>query len=145
LPPSAEHAVFRDIRSDASLPTSQVVGPRFDELGTDVRSAFTDEFAMLAVQHNPIVHRVVRRTRTMLEERGLLKPIAVLPHPKASDGLPSRFKEAYAAAEAFSSTIDYYLSRGWNSRRCRMDLQCHPSSVAKAGGKQELDPIGLRQ
>jgi hypothetical protein len=28
LPPSAEHAVFRDIRNDAELPPRQVVGPR---------------------------------------------------------------------------------------------------------------------
>ena len=44
MPPAAEHAVFRDIRDDAALPTRQVVGPRFDELLPDMRSAFVDEF-----------------------------------------------------------------------------------------------------
>lgn len=50
----------------------------------------------------------------MLEERGLLKPITVLAHPKPADGLPSNlfdgeglvpnfaFSEAYRAAEVFS-------------------------------------------
>lgn len=36
LPPAAEHAVFRDIRSDAALPSNQVLGPRFEELGSDI-------------------------------------------------------------------------------------------------------------
>jgi hypothetical protein len=124
LPPSAEHAVFRDIRNDAELPPRQVVGPRFDELRPDMRSAFNDEFQVLAERHNPIVRRVVRRTRAMLEERGLLKPIAVVAHPRPTDGLPRglfegeggaqghgqaqgltmslAFKQAYEAAEAFS-------------------------------------------
>jgi hypothetical protein len=106
--------VFRDIRDDAALPPQQVVGPRFDELRPDMRNAFVDEFQVLSERHNPIVRRVVRRTRAMLEERGLLKTIAVLTHPKPSDGLPSSlfdgegltmsfaFNEAYRAAETFS-------------------------------------------
>src|SRR5262249_52092192 len=114
LPPSAEHGGFRDIRDDAALPPRQVVGPRFDELRPDMRSAFVDEFHVLSERHNPIVRRVVRRTRAMLEERGLLKPITVVTHPKPSDGLPSNlfdgegltmsfaFNEAYRAAETFS-------------------------------------------
>ena len=61
LPPAAEHAVFRDIRSDAALPSDQVLGPRFEELGSDIKSAFDDEFETLAERHNPIVRRVVRR------------------------------------------------------------------------------------
>jgi superfamily II DNA or RNA helicase len=142
LPPAAEHAVFRDVRSDASLPTSQVVGPRFDELGTDVKTAFNDEFLALADQHNPIVRRVVRRTRPMLEERGLLKPIAVLPHPKASDGLSSKlfdgqglamslaFKEAYAAAEAFSRL---YAMRQPGAGFLKTILLRRIGSSAKAG------------
>ena len=43
----------------------------------------------LAERHNPIVRRVVRRTRPMLEERGLLKRIGVITHPRADDGLPA--------------------------------------------------------
>lgn len=44
LPPAVEHQVFRDIRSDAGLDTRDLVGPRFDELGPDVRSEFLQEF-----------------------------------------------------------------------------------------------------
>jgi hypothetical protein len=114
LPPSAEHEVFRDIRDDSALPPRQVVGPRFDELRPDMRRAFDDEFQVLSERHNPIVRRVIRRARAMLEERGLLKPITVLSHPKTADGLPSSlfdgeglamsfaFTEAYRAAEEFS-------------------------------------------
>ena len=58
-------------------------------LGPDVRRDFLQEFRTLAERHNPIVRRVVRRTRPMLEERGLLKRIGVIAHPRAGDGLPS--------------------------------------------------------
>ena len=115
LPPAAEYAVFRDIRNDARLEAKKVLGPRFDELGADVRGDFLQEFATtLAERHNPIVRRVVRRTRPMLEERGLLKRIGVIAHPRNDDGLPSilfdgeglvmslAFNAAYEAAEAFS-------------------------------------------
>jgi len=114
LPPAAEHEVFRDIRRDAGLPTREVVGPRYDDLGSDTRSDFRVEFADLAARHNPIVRRVVRRTRPMLEEKGLLKRIGVITHPRAGDGLPAEmlsgggltmnfaFQAAYQAAEAFS-------------------------------------------
>jgi hypothetical protein len=114
LPPASEHSVFRDIRSDAALATREVLGPRFDELGPDVRRDFLQDFPALADRHNPIVRRVVRRTRPMLEERGLLKRIGVIAHPREGDGLPMAlfdgeglvmsfaFNAAYEAAEAFS-------------------------------------------
>jgi hypothetical protein len=114
LPPTSEHAVFRDIRRDAGLDTKEVLGPRFDELGPDVRGDFLQEFGTLAEGHNPIVRRVVRRTRPMLEGRGLLKRIGVITHPRADDGLSPTlfngeglvmsfaFTAAYEAAEAFS-------------------------------------------
>jgi len=114
LPPSFEDSVFRDIRSDARLKSSEVVGPRYDDLRPDIRSEFLQEFPGLAERYNPIVRRVVRRTRPMLEERGLLKPIGVITHPRAADGLPSTlfdgdglvmglaFTAAYEAAEQFS-------------------------------------------
>jgi hypothetical protein len=114
LPPSFEDSVFRDIRSDASLKTTDVVGPRYDDLRPDIRSEFLQEFADLAERHNPIVRRIVRRTRPMLEERGLLKRIGVITHPRPADGLPSAlfdgqglvmglaFTAAYEAAEQFS-------------------------------------------
>jgi superfamily II DNA or RNA helicase len=114
LPPASEHAVFRDIRDDAGLATQGVVGPRFDDLKSDLRTEFLNEFRTLAERHNPIVRRVVRRTRPMLEERGLLKRIGVVAHPRPDDGLPPwlfsgeglemslAFKAAYEAAENFS-------------------------------------------
>jgi hypothetical protein len=114
LPPANEHIIFRDIRKDARLESKEVLGPRFDALGPDVRRDFIQEFGTLTQQHNPIVRRVVRRTRPMLEERGLLKRIGVITHPRPEDGLPPTlfdgeglvmnlaFNAAYEAAEAFS-------------------------------------------
>jgi superfamily II DNA or RNA helicase len=115
LPPAVEHSAFRDIRSDAGLSTRDVVGPRYDELSPDIRTEFLNEFRDLAERHNPIVRRVVRRTRPMLEAAGLLKRIGVIVHPRPDDGLPRAlfndadglemsfaFKAAYEAAEAFS-------------------------------------------
>jgi len=114
LPPASEHSVFRDVRNDARLPPREVLGPRFDELGPDVRGDFLQDFGTLAEQHNPIVRRVVRRTRPMLEERGLLKRIGVITHPRSDDELPTllfdgqglvmglAFTAAYEAAENFS-------------------------------------------
>src|SRR5229473_5551827 len=114
LPPSFEDSVFRDIRRDAGLKTTDVVGPRYDDLRPDIRGEFLQEFAALAQQHNPIVRRIVRRTRPMLEERGLLKRIGVIAHPRPADGLPSNlfdgqglvmglaFTAAHEAAEQFS-------------------------------------------
>jgi DNA-binding Lrp family transcriptional regulator len=117
LPPAAEHAVFRDVRNDAGILQKEVLGPRFDELGQDVRRDFLQEFNDLAEQYNPIVRRVIRRTRPMLEERGLLKRIGVIVHPRADDGLPAAlfdaqglvmglaFDAAYDAAESFSNSM----------------------------------------
>ena len=114
LPPAVEHPVFRDIRSEAGLETRDVTGPRFDDVGPDIRAEFLQDFQALAERHNPVVRRVIRRTRPMLEERGLLKRIGVVTHPRAGDGLPAHwlhgeglemslaFKTAYEAAEAFS-------------------------------------------
>lgn len=114
LPPSSEHVVFRDVRDDANLMPCAVVGPRFDDLGVAIRTDFLADFETLSERSNPIVRRVVRRTRPMLEERGLLKRIGVITHPRQDDGLPGSlfsgeglemnfaFKAAYEAAEAFS-------------------------------------------
>ncbi len=115
LPPSVEHGVFRDVRNDLNVPSRDVVGPRFDDLSPDVRGEFLQDFGDLAPRCNPIVRRIVRRTRPMLEEKGLLKKIGVVAHPRPSDGLPpslfsgeglqmgAAFSAAYDAAEKFSA------------------------------------------
>jgi len=83
LPPANEHAVFRDIRDDAALDSKAVLGPRYDDLRADMRGDFFNEFDTLAERHNPVARRVVRRTRPMLEESGLLKyPLLPSPAPK---------------------------------------------------------------
>jgi hypothetical protein len=114
LPPGVEHPVFRDVRGAARLDSKEILGPRFDELDRDIRDDFKREFSVLSERHNPIVRRIVRRTRPMLEDRGLLKRIGVIAHPRSDDGLSPAlfdaqglvmglaFKEAYDAAEAFS-------------------------------------------
>ena len=142
LPPAGEHPVFRNIRDDFAIPPGQLVGPRFDELGADIRSDLSDDFEVLSHQHNPIVRRVVRRTRPMLEEKGLLKPITVVTHPKATDGLPSSlferqglvmglaFTAAYAAAEQFSKL---YAARRPGAGFLRTILLRRIGSSARAG------------
>ena len=114
LPPSEEQSVFREIRRDAHMDDKAVLGPRFDQLSHDLRDEFLGEFHALAGKSNPIVRRVIRRTRPMLEDRGLLKRIGVIVHPRPDDGLSeslldkdglvmgAAFTAAYEAAEAFS-------------------------------------------
>jgi len=142
LPPASEHAVFRDIRNDAALASREVLGPRFDKLGPDVRGEFLQEFSTLAERHNPVVRRVVRRTRSMLEERGLLKRIEVIAHPRAGDGLPQMlfdgeglvmslaFNAAYEAAETFSAL---YAARQPGAGFLKTILLRRIGSSARAG------------
>lgn len=113
LPPRAEHRVFRDIRNDAGLADSVLPGPRFDNLLMDAKAGLDENFETLAGEHNPIIRRIVRRTRPMLEAKGLLPRIAVINHPRPEDALPASlfegeglhmgaaFREAYDAAERF--------------------------------------------
>jgi superfamily II DNA or RNA helicase len=142
LPPASERTVFRDLRSDANLDAQTVVGPRFDELKPDLRRDFLHDFSILAERHNPIVRRVIRRTRPMLEERGLLKKIGVISHPRAEDGLPAElfnrqglamgmaFRTAYEAAEKFSRL---YASRQPGAGFLKTILLRRIGSSARAG------------
>lgn len=154
LPPAAEHGVFRDIRTDAGLAPGAVTGPRFDALNQDVRAAFLADFETLAERHNPIVRRVVRRTRPMLEEQGLLKRIGVVTHPRPGDGLPAHllagdaldmsfaFKAAYEAAERFSRL---YAHRNPGAGFLKTILLRRIGSSPKAGldtARHLLGPIG---
>lgn len=142
LPPSFENSVFRDIRDAARLASRDVTGPRFDALGPDIRAEFLQNFEALANSQNPVVRRVIRRTRPMLEERGLLKRIAVVTHPQAGDGLPAHwlegeglamslaFRTAYEAAEAFSRL---YAKRVPGAGFLKTILLRRIGSSAKAG------------
>ena len=107
-----------------------------------MRGEFLQEFGTLAERHNPIVRRVVRRTRPMLEERGLLKRIGVITHPRAEDGLSTvlfdgeglvmnfAFNAAYEAAEAFSRL---YAARQPGAGFLRTILLRRIGSSARAG------------
>lgn len=113
LPPRGEHAAFRYIRDSENLPDSKLTGPRWDQLSASDREEFLDAWGEISERHNPIIRRIIRRTRPMLEERGLLPRIAVINHPNAADRLPERwfdgeglqmgpaFREAYETAERF--------------------------------------------
>jgi hypothetical protein len=81
LPPSAEHSVFRDIRNDAGMPPNKVTGPRFDELGQDVRRGST-------ISPSNTIQSSVVSSAEHGKKRGLLKRIGVMVHPRADDGLP---------------------------------------------------------
>jgi hypothetical protein len=132
LPPAAEHSVFRDVRNDARLESRDVLGPRFDELGPDVRGDFLQEFNTLAQQHNPIVRRIVRRTRPMLEDRGLLKRIGVITHPRSDDGIPASFFDGQGLVMGLAFTAAYeaaeHFSRIYAARRRRRFLEDHSAT-----------------
>jgi DNA-binding Lrp family transcriptional regulator len=142
LAPAIEHAVFRDVRNDAGLLQKDVLGPRFDGLGQDVQREFLQVFNNLAEQCNPIARRVIRRTRPMLEEQGLLKRIGVIVHPRAGDGVPAAFFNneglvmgyafgpAYEAAEKFS---ELYAARCPGAGFLKTILLRRIGSSAKAG------------
>lgn len=142
LPPATEHAVFRDVRNDARLLQKEVLGPRFDELKQDVGREFLQVFNNLAEQCNPIARRVIRRTRPMLEDQGLLKRIGVIVHPRPDDGLPAAFFDneglvmgyafgpAYEAAERFS---ELYAARCPGAGFLKTILLRRIGSSAKAG------------
>lgn len=142
LPPRDEHSLFREIRDDGAIKDHEVSGPVFSRLGTDLKRAFLDEFETMAEQHNPVVRRVVRRTRSMLESKGLLRPISVSLHPRKEDGLPAQlfdgqglvmnlaFQSAYADAEEFSRL---YASRCPGAGFLKTIVLRRIGSSAKAG------------
>ena len=142
LPPASEHRIFRDIRSDAGFDSREILGPRLDDLARASRADFLADFDALATSCNPIVRRVIRRTRPMLEDRGLLKKISVVVHPRQADDLPSRlfdrgglqmslaFQAAYEAAEGFSRL---YARRNPGSGFLKTILLRRIGSSARAG------------
>lgn len=113
LPPASEAGFYRVVRTAHRLPDGRIDGPRYDELSQGQRSRLRSEFPTLVAQTNPIIRRVIRRSRTMLENAGLLPRIDVVVHPRAGDGLPAElfsgeglemglsFRQAYDAAIRF--------------------------------------------
>ena len=113
LPLPAEHGVFRELRSARRIAPAEIRGPRFESLPASLRSTITRNFRDLVERSNPIFRRVVRRSRRMLEDSGLLKRIAVAIHPSHADELPPdlfagqglsmgfAFEQAYAKALEF--------------------------------------------
>ena len=113
LPPRSEHPAIRYIRDSEGLADSRLQGPRWEQLSSSDQQDFLDAWDEISAQHNPIIRRIIRRTRPMLEERGLLPRIAVRNHPNHADRLPERlfdgqglqmgpaFREAYETAEQF--------------------------------------------
>lgn len=113
LPPASEHRVFREVRDINRLPDRSIQGPRWSDLSATEKQDFQLDFDDIATKHNPLIRRIIRRTRPMLEERGQLPKIEVLVHPSRQDQLPAglfdgdglamglAFREAYDAAENF--------------------------------------------
>lgn len=113
LPPAAEHPLFRNVRAADRLAEVRVDGPRYESLSRAMQAEAKAEFKHLVAHTNPIIRRVVRRSRTMLEDAGLLARIAVSVHPRPSDGLSASlftheglemgltFRQAYDEAVAF--------------------------------------------
>jgi hypothetical protein len=118
LPPEKEHYIFGDIRRDLEIRGNQFFTDRpITDLGQFVRQDLSDVIADpdFFRKHNPFVRHVVRRTRKMLEDRGLMDRIAVdvFPSPDEFDGwfeglgllTSDAFDQAYQAAERYTSLL----------------------------------------
>lgn len=113
LPPASEHGLYRNVRSNHRMADDDVAGPRYEDLSRAQKGQVKAEFTHLAEQTNPIIRRVIRRSRPMLEQAGLLPRIGVIVHPRPQDGLPAElfageglemgfaFRQAYEAAIRF--------------------------------------------
>ena len=113
MPPNSEDKLFQRMRDRRGLPGNTILGPRYDELRPAERDELDLDFELLVKQANPIIRRVIRRSRAMLEERGLIKRIRVEVHPRLSDNVPTdlfdgeglrmgfAFADAYEAASTF--------------------------------------------
>lgn len=109
---AAEDGFYRSVRDDAGLAERDLVGPRFGDLSPEARDELEHEFERLFEETNPIIRHTIRRSRRLLEERGLLKRIGVAVHPQPGllppellDGsglrMGLRFEAAYEAAREF--------------------------------------------
>ena len=81
-------------------------------------------FNVFAERHNPIVRRVVRRTRPMLEEHGLLKRIGVIAHPRADDGLSPVLFTGEGSGHEHCLQCRLRSGGGFQSTLCRTLPRC---------------------
>lgn len=113
LAPSFEHPIYRRLRVALGIREEEVLGPRYEELPNSVRQELEYEFQPVVQQTNPIIRRVVRRSRAMLESRGLLKRIGVVVHPNSRDGLPEDLfdreglRMGYSFTEAYRAAVEF--------------------------------------
>jgi len=117
LPPKTEGQDFEILRRNLNITDAQSVlaGSRFDDLRAPDRTRIHRIFPKLITAHNPFIRRIVRRTRTQLEQQRdpitmepLLRPIQVelLGEEKADAiRLPGPLRDAYDQAEEFCSTL----------------------------------------
>jgi superfamily II DNA or RNA helicase len=122
LPPEREHYIFGDIRRDLNVrddafftdrPAHEL--DRFTRDDIEQLLAFGDGGIPFFQKHNPFVRHVVRRTRQMLEDAGLMDRIAVdvFPTLDAFDGsfeglgllTSDAFDEAYRAARDYCKAL----------------------------------------
>jgi hypothetical protein len=102
LPAAAEHGIFRELRTALRIPSSEIRGPKFESLSPGLRSTISRTFSELVERSNPIFRRVVRRSRKMLEDRGLLKRVRVAVHPSPDDTLPHELFTGQGLAMGFA-------------------------------------------
>lgn len=121
LPPRAEGKDFEILRRKLSIPDEQAVvfGDHFSKFGPPDLARLNGLFPRLIREHNPFIHRIIRRTRDQLEKEidpethePLLKPIRVeLLGEEDKDALllPPYLREAYAKAEEFCDVLGHRM------------------------------------
>ncbi|MBN1991942.1 MAG: helicase SNF2 [Anaerolineae bacterium] len=117
FPPKEEHRDFFTLRRSLAVPDRQSIlpGSYLTKLSRPDRNRFNRLFPRLVADHNPIIRRIVRRTRQQLEEtidpetgEPLLKRIEVEllgEGPNEAIPLPGYLREAYDLAEEFCQSL----------------------------------------
>lgn len=117
LPPKEEHNDFLILRRNLAVSDDQSIipGSYLAKLFRPDRNRFNRLFPRLIKEHNPIIRRIVRRTRKQLEEtidpetgEPLLKRIEVEllgEGPNEAIPLPGYLRQAYNLAEDFCQTL----------------------------------------